>query len=169
MGRSPEVQARRPWLAVVVVLGVVVADQATKAWVVTALSRRPQPIVGTTVELRLSRNSGSAFSFLRGTGFTPLLAVIALAVAVVLVRLVRRADNTWMVVALSLVLGGAVGNLCDRMFRAPGVLRGAVVDFVRVGWWPSFNVADAAITVGVLLLVVLVGLGPRRAERGRVL
>jgi signal peptidase II len=150
-GREPG-RARRPLLALGIVVAVVAADQLTKAWVVATFSDRPLSIVGTTVELRLSRNPGSAFSLFQA--FTPLLAVIAVLVAVVLVRAVRRTDDPVMVVALSLVLAGALGNLGDRVFRSPSFLRGEVVDFVRIGAWPSFNVADSAITIGAVLLIV---------------
>jgi signal peptidase II len=144
--------AHRQLLVAGLVVGIVLLDQLTKAWVVAALSDGPQSIVGNTIELRLSRNPGGAFSLL--TGFTPLLAVLAVIVAVVLVRVAQRMTDPVMVVALSLVLGGAVGNLLDRIFRAPGFLRGEVVDFIRIGSFPTFNVADSAITVGAVLLVV---------------
>jgi signal peptidase II len=75
--------------------------------------------------------------------------------AVVLVRLLRSTQSRWTALAFSLVLGGAVGNLCDRIFREPGFLRGHVVDFIRFPHWPSFNVADSAITVGAVLVVLL--------------
>jgi signal peptidase II len=88
------------------------------------------------------------------TGFTPLLAVLAVIVAVVLVRAARRTKDPIMVIALSLVLGGALGNLTDRVFRSPGFLRGEVVDFVHLGAWPTFNVADSAITIGAVLLII---------------
>ncbi len=97
-----------------------------KAWAVSALADGPVRILGSTVELSLSRNSGSAFSLFQG--FTPLLALVAVVVAAVLVRAVRRTDDRWAVLALSLVLGGALGNLADRAFRSPGFLHGAVVD-----------------------------------------
>ena len=71
-----------------------------------------------------------------------------------LVRTVRRTRDTLLLVALSLVLGGAIGNLLDRVFRSPGFLRGAVIDFVHIGQWPTFNVADSAITIGAILVVV---------------
>jgi signal peptidase II len=144
--------ARRQLLVAGLVIGIVLLDQLTKVWVVAALSDGPQSIIGDTVELRLSRNPGGAFSLL--TGFTPLLAVLAVIVAIVLVRVAQRMTDPVMLVALSLVLGGAVGNLLDRIFRAPGFLRGEVVDFIRVGEFPSFNVADSAITIGAVLLVV---------------
>jgi signal peptidase II len=139
-------------LIVGLVVGVVLLDQLTKAWVVASLADEPISIIGDTVEFRLSRNPGGAFSIL--TGFTPLLAVLAAIVAVVLVRVAQRAKDPVMVIALSLVLGGALGNLLDRLFRAPGFLRGEVIDFVRVGAFPSFNVADSAITIGAVLLLI---------------
>jgi signal peptidase II len=143
---------RRWWLVGTLVATVIALDQATKAWAVSALADHPRSIVGTDVELRLSRNTGSAFSLFRG--FTPLLAVLAIVIAVLIVRSVRRAEDRLALVALALVLAGALGNLGDRLFRPPGVLRGAVVDFVKVESWPTFNVADSAITIGAVLLVI---------------
>ena len=143
---------RRPLLILGLVVSIVLLDQLTKAWVVASLADGPLSIIGDRVELRLSRNPGGAFSIL--TGFTPLLAVLAAIVAIVLVRVAQRAKDPVMVVALSLVLGGALGNLADRLFRAPGFLRGEVVDFVRIGAFPSFNVADSAVTIGAVLLLL---------------
>lgn len=139
-------------LAVSIVVAVVAIDQLTKVWAVSALSDGPISIVGDTVELQLSRNTGGAFSLFQG--FTPLLAVLAVAVAVGLGWVLSRARDPVVIVALSLVLAGAIGNLCDRVFRSPSFLRGAVVDFVKIGPWPSFNVADSAITIGAILLVL---------------
>lgn len=135
-------------LAVVVIVGL---DQLTKALAVARLSDGPIRVIGSTVELRLTRNPGGAFG--RFQGMTPILAVAAVAVAFVLVRAVRHATDRVMVIGLTLVLGGALGNLVDRMTRSPGVLRGHVVDFVAVGWWPVFNLADSCITIGAILLV----------------
>jgi signal peptidase II len=118
---------------------------------VSALDDGPVSIIGADVELRLSRNSGAAFSLFQG--FTPVLAVLAVVITVVLVRAVRRAEDRLSVVALALVLGGAAGNLIDRIARSPGFLEGAVIDFVKVGSFPTFNVADSAITIGALLLI----------------
>lgn len=148
----PERSARVRKASIVIVTIAVALDQLTKSWAASRLARGPVSIVGSTVELRLTRNPGSAFSVV--TSAAPFLAVLAVILSIVLVRMVRRSPDTWTVVALSLVLGGAFGNLCDRIFRAPGVLRGAVVDFVHVGWWPSFNVADSCISVGAVMLVV---------------
>jgi signal peptidase II len=145
-------RARTIVLAVGIVVAVVALDQLTKVWAVSALSDGPISVIGDTVELQLSRNTGGAFSLFQG--FTPLLAVLAVVVAIGLGVVLTRAQDPVVIVALSLVLAGAIGNLCDRVFRSPSFLRGAVVDFVKVGPWPSFNVADSAITIGAILLVV---------------
>ncbi len=66
----------------------------------------------------------------------------------------RHASDRWVIIGLVLVLGGALGNLTDRFARSPGFLRGYVVDFVAVGWWPLFNVADSCVTIGAIVLVI---------------
>ncbi len=142
----------RPGLAAAIVVGVLVLDLLTKLWAVHRLSDGPVAVFGDDVGFRLARNSGGAFSLFQG--ITPFLAIVAGVVAFFLIRTVRRTHDTLLVVALSLVLGGALGNLIDRVFRSPGVLRGAVVDFVHVGSFPTFNVADSAITIGAGLVIV---------------
>jgi signal peptidase II len=134
------------------IVAIVAVDQLTKAWAVAALSDGPVHVIGDTVEFELTRNGGGAFS--RFQGMTPVLAVGAIVVTVVLARVLRRTTDTILVVALTLVLGGALGNLVDRFARAPGFLRGHVVDFVSVGWWPVFNVADSCVTIGAVLLIL---------------
>jgi signal peptidase II len=146
-------------------MGVVLADQLSKLWAVRQLAGAPVSVIGDTVDFRLTRNTGSAFSLFQA--FTPLLAIIVGFVTFFLVRAVSRAQDNLMVVGLSLVLGGALGNLLDRLFRAPGFLRGGVVDFVHVGWWPTFNVADAAITVGAIVIVVWAFRADSRERRER--
>jgi signal peptidase II len=131
---------------------VLALDQLSKWWAVSQLPNDPVRIVGDDVGFVLVRNTGGAFSLFQA--FTPFLAVIAIVVAVFLVRTVRRTRDTLMLVGLSLVLGGALGNLVDRIFRTPGFLKGAVVDFVHVGDFPTFNVADSAITVGAILVII---------------
>jgi signal peptidase II len=158
--------AGRPLLATAIVLGVVALDQLSKWWAVSRLPGDPVRLAGDNIGFVVVRNRGSAFSLFQA--FTPLLAVVAIVVAVLLVRTVRRTRDTLMVVGLSLVLGGALGNLIDRLFRTPGFLEGAVVDFVHVGDFPTFNVADSAITIGAILIViwaVRADLRERRAER----
>jgi signal peptidase II len=158
--RGPAGFARLVRVAVAVV-SIVVLDQLTKIWAVAALSDGPISIVGDTVEFHLTRNPGGAFG--RFQGMTPLLAIGAVLVTVWLVHTVRHASDPWMVVALTLVLGGALGNLIDRFVRSPGFLRGHVVDFVKVGDFPVFNVADSCITIGATLLIVRTLFPPRTA------
>jgi signal peptidase II len=144
-------RAVRGWLVAAIVVGVVVVDQLTKTWAVRELADGPVELIG-DVSFRLSHNSGGAFSLFQG--FTPLLAVLAIVLAVVLVRALQKTSDPLMLIALALILGGAIGNLLDRIFRSPSFLRGEVVDFVDVGRFPVFNVADSAITIGAVLLFV---------------
>jgi signal peptidase II len=151
-GVPPETEApRRSPAGPLAVAAVVVAiDQLTKIWAVGALSDGPVEVVGSLLQLRLTRNPGGAFSL--GTGLTPVLAVLAVAMVVYIVRTTRRTADIVMAYSLALVLGGAVGNLVDRFVRSPGILRGEVVDFIKVPHWPTFNIADSAITIGVILI-----------------
>ncbi|HUI49949.1 MAG TPA: signal peptidase II, partial [Acidimicrobiia bacterium] len=119
---------------------------------VSALADGPKHVIGDFLVFDLARNSGSAFS--RFQGYTPVLAVLAIVIAVFIARAVRRTADGWTLVALVLVLGGALGNLADRLARSPGFLRGHVVDFIAVGWWPVFNIADSCITIGAILLIL---------------
>jgi len=132
---------------------VVALDQLTKWWADDRLSDGPIHVVW-TLRLNLVRNPGSAFSMGRSLG--PLLAVVAVVVVLVLVRVGRMVSSTPTAIGLGLVLGGALGNLVDRAFRdGHGFLGGHVVDFIDFQWWPVFNVADMGIVVGGLLLVLL--------------
>jgi len=148
---------RRPRTRLLLGLAAVVLalDLATKLLVVATLSdREPVRLLGGALYLTEARNTGAAFSF--AEGFTVVFTLIAVAVAVVIVRTARRLFSTGWAVALGLVLGGAVGNLVDRVFRDPGFLRGGVVDFLSLfapdgSVWPIFNVADSAIVCGGLL------------------
>ena len=134
---------------------IVAADQITKSLIVAKLQYRDGQrfdIFGDRVGFSLARNSGAAFSRLQG--FTPLLAVGAIVIAAVLARTLRTSNDRATTIGLVMVLGGACGNLGDRFFRAPGFLRGHVVDFVQVGSFPLFNVADSCITIGAILIAV---------------
>jgi len=130
---------------------VIAADQLTKVWAAAALADGPILVVGELLQLRLTRNPGGAFGLF--TGVTPFLAVLAALLAVFMVRTARRTDDRVTAYSLALVLGGAVGNLIDRLARDPGFLRGEVVDFIRLPHWPTFNLADSAITVGILIML----------------
>ncbi|SDD11514.1 signal peptidase II [Geodermatophilus telluris] len=138
---------------------VLLADLATKLLVVATVAPGADiRLLGGLVYLTQARNTGAAFSF--AEGFTVVFTLIAVAVAVVIVRTARRLTSLGWAVALGLVLGGAVGNLLDRVFRDPGFLRGGVVDFVSVfapdgEVYPIFNLADSAIVCGGVLGAVL--------------
>ncbi len=149
---TPALTRRSPAGPLAVAAVIVALDQLTKIWAVSTLSDGPVEVIGTLLQFRLTRNPGGAFSLL--TGLTPVLALLAVVMVVYIVRTTRRTSDAIMAYSLGLVLGGAVGNLVDRMFRSPGVLRGEVVDFIKVPNWPTFNVADCAITVGVILIAI---------------
>lgn len=140
-------------LALGVAAIIIAFDQATKAWVVAALSDGPVVLIDGFLQLRLVRNPGAAFSLLRGAG--SLIALAAIAAAILIVLMVRRMETRFEAAALGLVLGGAIGNLIDRIFRGPGLLDGKVVDFIDFDFFPTFNVADSAITIGAALAVLL--------------
>ncbi len=143
---------------------MVAVDQLTKTWAVHRLPGRPIHVVG-SLQLSLQYNTGASFSIGRNLG--PIIAVVAVVVVAVLAVSGHSARDRRTAVIIGLLVGGAVGNLCDRLFRAGpgsgGFLHGAVVDFIDLQWWPVFNVADAAVSVGAVLLV-LFGF---RGERAR--
>ncbi len=138
---------------------VLVADVLTKVLAVARLEDRdPVELLGGAVYLVLVRNPGAAFSL--ATGYTWVLSLVAVAVVVAILRIARRLRCPGWAVALGLILGGALGNLVDRIFRSPGPLRGHVVDVVSLfapdgSVWPVFNLADSAIVSGGVLLVLL--------------
>jgi signal peptidase II len=142
---------------------VLALDIVTKTIAVAQLEgREPVQILGGLIYLQLLRNPGAAFSM--ATGYTWVLTIVAIAVVVVIVRVSRKLRSTGWAVALGLVLGGAMGNLTDRIFRAPGPLQGHVVDMVSPfapdgRAFAVFNLADSAITCGGVLLVLLALLG----------
>jgi signal peptidase II len=152
---------RRRTLPVLLVVAAVAfaLDLGTKCLVVAKMTPgEPVSIIGDVVRLVLIRNPGAAFSM--ATGMTWLLTLIAAAVVVGVIRIGRSLRSVGWAVGLGLVLGGAIGNLTDRLFRAPGPLQGHVVDFISVTkWWPVFNMADSAIVCGAILLVVLTVFG----------
>ena len=158
-GLTPS-RSRTAWV-VAALLTIVVVDQLTKSWAVSALADGPEHVIGDFLVFDLSRNSGSAFS--RFQGYTPVVAVLAIVIALFVARALRQTTDRWMLIGLVLVLGGALGNLADRLVRSPGFLRGHVVDFIAVGWWPVFNVADSCVTVGAIVLIVRTLFAPNPA------
>ena len=156
------------YLAVVIVaVPVYLADQLTKAWASDNLQPdQPRALVGSILQLNLTRNSGAAFSI--GTGATWILTAIACSVVVFVVVTARRLGSRGWALALGLLLGGSLGNLTDRMFRAPGPGRGQVVDFLQLPHYPIFNIADSAIVSAAVLIAVMafrgVGIDGTRAS-----
>ncbi|MGS0687253.1 signal peptidase II [Nakamurella sp. GG22] len=156
-------QPRKVGLLAAIATTVVVLDLVSKIIIVaTVQPNQPVRLLGGLVYLSLIRNPGAAFSL--ATGMTWLLALAAIGVVIVIIRMAPRLRSTPWAVSLGLVLGGAIGNLIDRIFRAPGFLQGHVVDFVSVfgpnaEYFPVFNVADSAITIGGISLVITALLG----------
>jgi signal peptidase II len=128
---------------------VYLADRLTKLWAAHSLRERPIDLIHDVLTLQYTTNSGGAFSL--GQGAPWLFAGVTIVVVCLIVGVGFRRRSALSAVALGLVLGGALGNLTDRVMRGPG-LSGRVVDFVDLHVWPVFNVADASIVVGALLL-----------------
>jgi signal peptidase II len=129
------------------------ADQITKWLAVDRLSGKPdKELIGDLLVLHLTRNAGAAFS--TGTGYTVLFSWLAIAAVLVVLWISRRVRNVGWAIAFALLLAGITGNLTDRLLRAPGVLRGHVVDFLMLPHWPIFNVADICINVAAALILV---------------
>ncbi|WP_232851903.1 signal peptidase II [Nocardia acididurans] len=153
-GRQP----RRLRTVLIIAAVLFALDLLIKCIVVATIEPgKPIYLIGDFVRLSLVRNPGAAFSM--ATGMTWLLTLIATAVVIGVIRIGRTLRSLPWAVGLGMVLGGALGNLVDRLFRAPGPLQGHVVDYMAVGWWPVFNVADSAIVCGAILLVALTVFG----------
>lgn len=158
-------QLRPAGLALAVAVTVILIDQASKFVAVRELTgREPVEVVGELLRFRLVRNPGAAFSF--ATGMTWVLTAISATVCVVIVRYAFKLGSLRWALALGLLLGGALGNLLDRFFRAPGFARGHVVDFIALPHYPVFNLADSAVVTGAVLIALLgilgIGLDGRR-------
>ena len=149
-------QERRSLAALTATAAAVVAvDHLTKWWALQELTSRDIDLVG-SLRLRLVFNTGASFGL--GSRFAPLIALLAVAVVVGLLGFGRQLRGIVPRAAIAVVVGGAVGNLLDRIFRdGSGFLGGPVVDFIDLQWWPVFNVADIAITVGAVVLALSAG------------
>jgi signal peptidase II len=152
--------ARAAYLVLLGAAAVMVGlDQWTKQLALDGLSDGSVVrILGGLIYLDLTFNPGAAFSV--GTGLTWIFPIIAIAISATILWFARQLRSWPWALALGLVLGGAVGNLIDRLFRAPGPFRGHVVDFISVfapagEKFPIFNIADSALTVGVVLAIAL--------------
>jgi len=142
-------------------LAVVTVDQLTKTWAEHRLSDgRTIHLLG-SLRFNLTYNSGMAFSQAKGLG--PLIGTVGLVVVVFLLAGLRQAGSRASALSLGLVAGGALGNIIDRLFRSNlGFFKGEVIDFIDLQWWPVFNVADASIVVGGLLIVLTAWRSSRR-------
>ncbi|MFH8446193.1 signal peptidase II [Streptomyces sp. NPDC018026] len=145
---------RRVAVLFAVALFAYLLDLGSKMLVVAKLEHHePIEIIGDWLRFAAIRNAGAAFGF--GEAFTIIFTVIAAAVIVVIARLARKLHSLPWAIALGMLLGGALGNLTDRIFRAPGVFEGAVVDFIAPKHFAVFNLADSAIVCGGILIVIL--------------
>jgi signal peptidase II len=156
IGDARQVERRR-WRLLVAVIAVagLTADVVTKIIAVTQLEPlAPVRLLGGLITLRLIRNPGAAFS--QGQRFTYVFATAAIVVLLfVIIKLVPRIGHPAWAVAIGLLCAGVAGNLTDRLFRPPGVLRGHVIDFLELPYWPVFNVADMCITAAAILIIFL--------------
>ncbi|MFM8505097.1 MAG: signal peptidase II [Acidimicrobiaceae bacterium] len=134
-----------------IITAVVIADQASKNWALNSLSEGRTIDLVWTLRFNLVFNSGMAFS--QGQGLGRLIGLLAIGVAVWLWLGLRKATSQLSVIGTSMLIGGALGNVVDRMFRGEKWLAGAVVDFIDLQWFPVFNIADSAVTVGAAMLI----------------
>jgi signal peptidase II len=154
----PPAEVRNRNLVIVGAVASVVyaADLVTKIWAVERLSGPNESIeiVGDLFQLELTRNPGAAFGI--GVGMTIVFTLLSLVVVGVVLRTSNRLGSTWWAVVFGLVLGGALGNLTDRLFRSPGFMRGHVIDFLHLKNWPVFNLADTAFCIAGAIVFLLV-------------
>jgi signal peptidase II len=164
--------AKRSALRVLIgtLAAVLVIDQLTKTWSVNALSPTRSIDLPLGVSLVHARNTGVAFSKGSGVGAIILPIIVVIGLISWTARNEFRQEggpNRWAPLGYGLILGGAFGNVIDRLFRDQRWGRGAVVDMIDVGWWPVFNIADAALSVGVVLTLLTLVSSPRRKPSTR--
>ena len=148
----PNVVYRRQLL--ITALIVVLLDLATKIWAVARLENQPEiKVIGEFLKFSFVRNPGAAFSF--GTSITWVFTLIAIAVSITILVASKSVTNRPWAIALGGLLGGAVGNLIDRIFRSPEVFQGHVVDFISLPNYPMFNIADSAVVLSAITMAVL--------------
>ena len=160
-GHVPVRRARTLTVMLGVAAVVVIADAISKGLALRELpGRQPVRLLGGLLTLTLKLNPGAAFGV--GTSYTAVIALIACGVVVYVIRMAARLHSLAWTIGLGLMLGGAAGNLGDRLFRAPGPLRGSVVDWLNLPHFPwTFNLADASVTCATVLIVILALCGVR--------
>ncbi len=157
---APAAAFRLATVAALLILGV---DQLSKNWARDTYSGEPPAeIIGDWLRFTYAENPGAAFSSFTGSG--RIIGFIAIGVVIFLVFLISKTTRPVEILGLGLILGGALGNLSDRIFRGEGFLDGAVVDWID--WWfiPTFNIADASLNVGVALLLIAGVMGAMSRE-----
>ena len=131
-----------------------VIDFLTKSLAISYLAGRSDiHLLGSLLTLTFVKNSGAAFGI--ATGATIILSLFALGVAATIIRYASMVNSRGWIIVMGLVLGGVMGNLTDRIFRSPGFLRGHVIDWIQIPYWPVFNIADTAIFVATCIAIVL--------------
>ena len=152
MKTVPNVVYRRQLLLTALV--VILLDLATKAWAVARLENQSDiKVIGEILKFSFVRNPGAAFSF--GTSVTWVFTLIAISVSIAILVISRNVTNKPWAIALGGLLGGAVGNLIDRIFRSPEVFHGHVVDFISIPNYPMFNISDSAVVLSAIAMVML--------------
>ena len=141
-------RVRTSWIGIGAAVAILVLDILTKGWAVSALSDGRDIHIFWTLHFALTHNEGMAFS--TGTNIGPFIGMLAIVVIAILVATMRKQSNTMSLVATGCIVGGATGNVLDRVFRGAGFMDGAVVDFIDLRWWPVFNVADIGIVCGAI-------------------
>ena len=141
-------RVRTSWIGIGAAVAILVLDILTKGWAVSALSDGRDIHIFWTLHFALTHNEGMAFS--TGTNIGPFIGMLAIVVIAILVATMRKQSNTMSLVATGCIVGGATGNVLDRVFRGTGFMDGAVVDFIDLRWWPVFNVADIGIVCGAI-------------------
>ena len=151
---------RRVAVLIGVAVFVLAADIISKSIVVAKMpDHAPIRLLGGLLTITLTRNGGAAFSI--GTSMTIVFTAIAVGVIVYILRTARNLRSVGWAITLGLLLGGATGNLLDRIFRAPGPFQGHVVDWIELPHWPVFNLADSSIVCAGVLVVLLALRGVR--------
>ena len=134
-----------------IIVAVVIADQATKNWALNSLRDGRTIDLFWTLRFNLVFNSGMAFS--QGQGLGRLIGLLAIGVAVWLWLSLKKASTNLSLVGTAMLIGGALGNVVDRLFRGEKWLAGSVIDFIDLQWFPVFNIADSAVTLGAAMLI----------------
>jgi len=154
VGPPRELRRRLVLTTVVIAALTILADQLTKLWAIRTLGGgRRIELLGQFLSFRYLRNPGAALGL--GYGYTWILTIVVVGVIIVIIRFIRRLGSRGWAWALGLLLGGAIGNLIDRLFRAPGFAHGHVVDFIAYWNWFVGNVADIAIVAAAALIIIL--------------